>query len=236
MLSSSSKEESDMCCWICGSKANSGEHRIKRTDLIHTFDCVNQKEPIFHYRKMKLIDKAGSVKSSIFKFDNIICTKCNNERTQPFDLAWDKLSSYLHYNWDEIKRVGNIDLRSVFPDNYESNMVMVQLFFIKILGCKIVESNPSYNLTDFSNCLLKGKENSSVYLRIRDTQKNRGKGYAAISYVYLCKYRTSEYLMCCYILSDISIDIIYDVKNSGMRLPCAYKPSGNGTIIKLFHY
>src|SRR5258708_40056847 len=80
-------------CWICGvNDANSGEHMMKQSDLRDVFGKPSQAAPFYFYKPGKDGRPVGSLKADILKSPAPMCAHCNNTRTQPHDLAWEKMS------------------------------------------------------------------------------------------------------------------------------------------------
>lgn len=77
-------------CWICGKPADSAEHRIKKSDLVALYGSGPYKgaDALMLIRGEKETPIQGP-NSKHVKYEKIICCKCNNEFTQPFDLAYE---------------------------------------------------------------------------------------------------------------------------------------------------
>jgi hypothetical protein len=83
-------------CWICKkNKADSGEHKTKRSDLLAVLGKVSQKQPFFYSDTKKKNQVVGSLDAKILKSPVRICAHCNNARTQPHDRAWERMSDRL---------------------------------------------------------------------------------------------------------------------------------------------
>jgi hypothetical protein len=78
-------------CWICRTRpADSGEHRFKASDVRSVAPRISQVTPVFLQRDSKATnDRVGSARADRLKFAKSICTECNNEITQPYDVAWE---------------------------------------------------------------------------------------------------------------------------------------------------
>ena len=82
-------------CWICGAPATTGEHGTKRSDLRDVFGAVAQGNPLFLHNSQQRNRRVGSLDAKALKLPAKLCAHCNNTRTQPHDLAWEKLSAGL---------------------------------------------------------------------------------------------------------------------------------------------
>lgn len=209
-----------MKCWICGSKGDSGEHSIKSSDLKMYFGEITQKNPIHWYSKRTGLKKVGGLKSDILKFEELICAKCNNKTSQPYDRAWEKLSSYLHKNLDAASGSGIINLHKAFPgENIDKLMLGVHLFFVKIFGCLIKTGGMPIDLSPFSQSFLNGVPLKNLYIavgRIREDDEVKSVG---ITDVHALELRNK--VVCAqwnYMLGELVVRIIYDELKIEKRL------------------
>jgi len=122
----------DMNCWICGDTANTGEHRVKASDLKAYFGHVSQQKPIYTHTDQKKNIPIKSIKASRLKSGGRICNKCNSSLTQPYDKAWERLSQYLQANWQKLQKAQQINLTKVFPGAVRRSLLGIHLFFVKI--------------------------------------------------------------------------------------------------------
>jgi len=82
-------------CWICGDPATTREHGTKRSDLRDAFSTVTQGNPLFLHNAQRRNRRVGSLDAKVLKLPGKLWPYCNNTRTQPHDLAWEKLSGAL---------------------------------------------------------------------------------------------------------------------------------------------
>ena len=149
-------------CWICGSVAKTGEHLIKASDLRTEFP----KFPVYYHTDTQKNLKIQGPKSKKLKSMARICAYCNNELTQPYDRAWEKLSSFLNLRYPLIQSGNRIKLRKVFPGEIHIQMINVHLYFVKLFGCLIQENNIPINLKPFSNAILNNRDHENIYIAI----------------------------------------------------------------------
>lgn len=133
------------------------------------FGHVNQRVPIYFHSDNKRNVPVGRVKSNRFTSKALLCAKCNNERTQPYDRAWETLSLYLRHNWTSISKARKVDLSKVFPGEVGRQSLNVHLYFVKLFGCRIVEANVPISIGEFSECLLNGRAHDEVFLVLSAT-------------------------------------------------------------------
>ena len=100
-----------MDCWICGSDADSAEHRLKASDARMVFGEISPAAPIYSIDKQERPVRIQSVKSRHLAFEQRICRKCNNERTQPHDRAWEALSRHFFDTHQSGKLIGSVNFK-----------------------------------------------------------------------------------------------------------------------------
>jgi len=154
-----------MNCWICGSNAQTGEHLIKASDMRSIFGHVRQSQPVFRHSESRRNIPVKGINADIMKSDALICAPCNNQRTQPYDRAWETLSAYLRSR-TRIRGGDRIDLGKVFPGAVHKSMLYVHLFFVKLFGCLIAEHSIPIDIGDFSNAILNNTAHQKVHLAI----------------------------------------------------------------------
>jgi hypothetical protein len=162
-------------CWICGGPPDSREHAFKRSDIKDYFGTVTIGEPLYKSPKTKVSDRIISPetkvsdpiispKSQKLQSEAPMCRHCNNERTQPYDYAWQTLSRYLQSHWAQIVTKGYFSLLEVFPSHTRLHALHVHLYFVKALGCRIIEDKVPLNIGGFSEALLSGNPHKNVFL------------------------------------------------------------------------
>ncbi|MGZ8225061.1 MAG: hypothetical protein ACXWT3_00290 [Methylococcaceae bacterium] len=161
-----------MNCWICGDNANSGEHKIKASDLKSIFGHVSPKKPLYFHNEKKRNQRILGIKADRLKFLKTICNHCNEVRTQPHDEAWKKLSNYLRIRQPLFCQNDLIYLNKPFPESPTQSMLNVHLYFIKLFGCMIVEHSIPLDIKPFSQSILLGKPHSNVWLSFMTTQEH----------------------------------------------------------------
>lgn len=220
-------------CWICSvNDADSGEHIIKKSDGKIIF---REQLPIHHEINGVRKEPISDLNDGRFKYHKSICTICNNERTQKSDKAWEQLSRYLHNNWESIKLNKSINLSKLFTNNVDTKMILVQLYFVKIFGCSIKESQSPINLDSFSDAILKQKEHPLIYISFRDSEDCRSDSYSASSDIEVFKNSSGviEYAHMFYRVGNVVVDIIYSENTDNIDLNGALKPSDMKSFINL---
>ncbi len=223
-----------MQCWICENNATTGEHQIKKSDLKLLYPNTTQQSPVYHRSNGERQKPIGSIKSSHFTFNALLCSNCNNTVTQDYDKAWEKLSSHLHKNWKSILKNNEIDLLAIFPNNINDYILLVQLYFVKLFGCKIEESKAPIDLTMFSKSILTKTEHPHLYISFRDSCLNTQSNYSALSNLELMKIGNHiVYAHLFYVIGNVTVDMIYSTNTNDVDLNGAQKPSEISNIFKL---
>lgn len=121
-------EEAMSKCWLCGDEATTREHRIKKSTIKYLFS--SEKNPIVTMgNKRKPLQSPDSV---FVKHDYNLCKTCNNERTQPFDKAYEKFFDYLISREKNILKNPRINLKTL-----RINQQDLFKYFIKSFCCVI---------------------------------------------------------------------------------------------------
>lgn len=139
-------------CWWCGSTADSLEHRHKRTDLLRLWD--GDEGPVWGGGNGETEAIRGpNSKSSAIRFGRVLCQRCNNERSQPFDLAYDVLSDALVAHMDGWWFSPGISLETIYGDQWPPHAMNLARYYVKNFGCLMADQGipPQQTMRDFLN-------------------------------------------------------------------------------------
>ena len=142
-----------MDCWICGAPANSGEHKIKQSDLRSALRKPSQAQPVYYHDKSTTNRPLGGYDRNFLKSSTFLCARCNNEVTQPYDRAWETLSEVLRARKPPLKPGDLVRINLVFPHEKREKMRFVQLFFAKLSGCHLMAGNLKFDQASLSNSI-----------------------------------------------------------------------------------
>lgn len=156
----------DVSCWICGDKGNSREHLIKKSDLEGLFGKPKTRDPLFLHDANRKNYKVQGLNSDALKLKSPLCAKCNNERSQPYDRAWEAYSHFLRNRNPPIYVGTRVPADRIFSQNAKEEMRRVQLYFVKLFGCLIQDALIPIDLKSFSEALLTGKFHKDIFLKI----------------------------------------------------------------------
>lgn len=168
-------------CWICDKEeAATGEHAIMRAAYDRLLGKIEKGEKaFFSYVKGKRNIPIGSFKNNRLKFDKSICQTCNGAMTQPYDNEFISLIEKLLQSKRFIISRNRLSLNSFDKTN-------LALYFIKIFGCLIKETNGNVAPADHElirQSILQGKvlTNNIYFSAHRDLGKLAAKGTKTVS-------------------------------------------------------
>lgn len=143
----------DKMCWICTSeKADSGEHIIIKSILDKVFGDLNtgEKRYLGNTNGNRNTPIKSHKRNNHLKFNNSICGNCNSSLTQEHDKSFALFIDKIFKSEQSIIRREVIDLDTM-TDNNTSTKTGVELYFLKIFGCLLIENNITINETVFNN-------------------------------------------------------------------------------------
>jgi hypothetical protein len=136
---------------------------LKRSDIK---EQLGDNVPLHFHTDARRNLKLQSSNAKRLKFEPSICNSCNSARTQLHDLAWQRLSATLRGRKPPLKAGDIIRANRIFPYMTSAEMRNVHLFFVKWLGCEIVESRipiqPS--IETLSEAIMDGKPHPNIWL------------------------------------------------------------------------
>jgi hypothetical protein len=102
-----------------------------------------------------------------------LCVPCR-DRTRAFDAAWHALYRYLADHWKDIVQRGSFDLSQAFGPNASATALHAHLFFVKLLGAKLVADHVNVDVSSFADALRQGLPHPEITLLIADCTTQRG--------------------------------------------------------------
>lgn len=139
-------------CWWCGSVADSLEHRHKRTDLLRLW--VGDEGPVWGGEESRTeVIRGPNSKSSAVRFGRILCQRCNNDRSQPFDLAYEQFSDALVEGMDGWWRAPGVSLQGIYGGEWSSHSMNLARYYVKNFGCLLADQGvrPPKTMARFLN-------------------------------------------------------------------------------------
>jgi hypothetical protein len=138
----------------------------KASDLRSMFGRVSQRAPLYMHTPLRRNLPVPGIKSDKLKFKALLCACCNNERTQPHDQAWEKLSRHLRERQPPVRPGTVVSLARVFPGTVRQSMLSVHLYFVKLFGCLVTEHSVPLDISPFSAAILQGRAHPNVHLSV----------------------------------------------------------------------
>ena len=151
-------------CWICGEPADTREHRLKASDLQQTFGPISESRPIFQPTGSGTTKIIKSPRADRLKYRAKICNRCNSSLSQPYDLAWQKVSVYLDRVARSPVRRTRLDLCRALGGNSSELRVALQLFFAKQWGCIAIDQRIDVDTSRIASCLRSAQAYPHLYL------------------------------------------------------------------------
>lgn len=131
----------DRQCWICGKDSETGEHRVKKSDLVHRYGKgpYSGDDSLVHVKEDAMRPLQGP-NSQLVKYDKNLCADCNNTVTQPFDRAYEEFIAWAMDHEDDILKRRVIDFETVYGVDWKAKQRDLFKYFAKCFGCRLDES------------------------------------------------------------------------------------------------
>ena len=128
-------------CWICGSTADTSEHKYKKRDLkrIYGTGPLNGQNPPIVIKNGESKEILG-LNSNLVKFQKNLCQKCNNEKTKPFDNTYDRFIEWVIKNKKLVTHKRFINFNWIYGENILEEQRNLFKYFVKSFGCYIASS------------------------------------------------------------------------------------------------
>jgi hypothetical protein len=158
-------------CWICNlNEANSGEHKIKASD-IRKLMGDKKFDGFFKIEGEDFITINNSKHKSL-KFPKVICDDCNNRITGQSDNSYDDFISYVTNNYDDLVADMKIDFKKIYGENWQKRKADLYRYLAKHAGCKTFSDHGEkyIDLSELSSFIL-GKEsikNFHVFFQLNE--------------------------------------------------------------------
>jgi hypothetical protein len=151
-------------CWICNTEeGTTGEHLSKRSDIKAELGGTGS---LYLHNRQRRNFKLQSLNSKKLKSTAPMCNTCNSARTQPHVYAWEALSNALRLRRPTLRPGDVVRANRVFRYDTNKQMLNMHLFFVKWLGCQIVESNIPISppIDTFSEAIMNHNPHKNIWL------------------------------------------------------------------------
>lgn len=130
-------------CWWCGDLATTEEHRFKNSTLrrVGRTDSGDvDPQGVFKVSG----DFAGPLRSlnkgSQVRWRKNLCARCNNQRSQPFDLAHDVFEAFVIERADEMMKWKRLAWQEIYGPRWQPAARDLGRYFGKQIGCMLASS------------------------------------------------------------------------------------------------
>jgi len=160
-------------CWICGNASQTGEHRIKKSDLVERFGKGPYRGPgaPVHIRSGRTRDVQGPA-SALVKYNKNLCVNCNNTFTQPFDKAYEHFIAWIAKNKPVVINRRVINFEVVYGPDWETKQRDLFKYFAKCLGCRLDETDRTVP-GDVAELLRKDSFTTALYVTFQVNENAR---------------------------------------------------------------
>jgi len=127
-------------CWVCGDKATTREHKFKASLIREWYgggQWNDKANPVLgHISASESCRELQSSNDKRLKYAKSLCLKCNSERSQAADMAFDLFVKYITTNAVHLLKTTEIPLAEIGP-NTKDFALNIHRYFAKLFGCTI---------------------------------------------------------------------------------------------------
>jgi hypothetical protein len=200
-----------MDCWICGDPATTGEHKTKQSDLRAVLGKPSQAQPFYYHDKKVRNRPIGSFKGDFLKSPSRLCARCNNERTQPHDRAWERMSEWLRMRTPPIQAGNFVRGDRVYPFGATEEMRNVHLYFTKLTGCHLTEAGLKFDQAALAKSILTGKPNPYIHLKFGISRSGLLLGMSDLKAATLAPDSLLAFAVWIYSLEALVVHVMYAI-------------------------
>lgn len=208
---------------------------MKASDLRSMYGHLSQNNPIYLHTDQQRNQLVKGLRSQLLKCGALICAKCNNERTQPYDRAWERLSEFFSSRRPAIRSGQVVRLDGAFPGTVKRSMLHVHLYFVKLFGCMIAEHRVPIEIKPFADALLNGAAHPRVHIAFGPSLLHRGRAYPGSTDLHTASLDgRCRYAAWFYVLERVAANIIYSEPGEHRRgLVHSWHPDTAGKRLRL---
>lgn len=131
----------DGLCWWCGAPATTAEHKYKARDLRRVQDASTE-GGVYRAAEAGFSGVLQSLrKGTAIRWSVSLCADCNNARSQPFDLSYDRFVDYLAEDWDGLMTARRFRWRDVYGRDWRPGATALARYLVKQFGCMMRTDN-----------------------------------------------------------------------------------------------
>ncbi len=200
-----------MDCWICGDPATTGEHKTKQSDLRAFLGKPSQAQPSYYHDKKVRNRPIGSFKGDFLKSPSRLCAPCNNDRTQPYDRAWERMSDWLRMRTPPVRAGNFVRGDRVYPIAATEEMRNMHLYFTKLTGCHLTEAGLNFDRAALAKSLLTGKPNPYIHLKFGISRSGLLLGMSDLKAATLAPDSRLAFAVWIYSLEALVVHVMYAI-------------------------
>lgn len=200
-----------MDCWICGAPATTGEHKTKQSDLRAVLGKPTQAQPFYYHDKNIRNRPIGSFRGDFLKSPSRLCALCNNQRTQPHDRAWERMSDWLRTKKPPHRPGDVVRADRIYPLSATREMGNVQLYFTKLTGCHLLEVGVKFDQAALAKSILTGKPNPYIHLKFGISRTGLLVGMADLHVATLASDNSVAFAVWIYSLETLAVHVMYAI-------------------------
>jgi hypothetical protein len=201
-----------MDCWICDAPATTGEHKIKQSDLKAVLGRPTQAQPLYYHDKSVQNRPIGSYKREFLKSPSRLCALCNNQRTQPHDLSWERMSDWLRTRKPPFRPGDFVRPDRIYPLCATQKMRNIQLYFTKLTGCHLVEAGVKFEQAALAKSIQTGEPNPYVYLKFGISRARLHVGMSDLCVATLPSDDSAAFASWDYSLEALVVHVMYAIE------------------------
>ena len=126
-------------CWICEERsANTQEHAFKSSRIKALWE-EGGREPLYIPGGDGRVYKGTGPSAGIFMFGKTLCGYCNNQWSQPFDMAYDHFIGFILSDLDYFKDKREFEWDAIFEGTPFDQRDLAR-YYLKNFGCRMVDA------------------------------------------------------------------------------------------------
>lgn len=138
-------------CWICEKRpADTQEHAFKSSRIKKIWEAGGR-QPLGTIGSDGRFYKMSGPNHGIFMFGKTICSYCNNQFSQPFDMAYDHFMDFILDDLEYFKHRREFNWDEIFADTPFDQRHLAR-YYVKHFGCKMYDTG--YEVPEDLRCYL----------------------------------------------------------------------------------
>lgn len=202
-----------MDCWICGDLATTGEHKTKHSDLRAVLGKPTQAQPVYYHDKNLRNRRIATFKGDFLKSPSRLCARCNNQRTQPHDFAWERMSEWLRDRTPPLRPGDFVRADRIYPIGATQEMCNAQLYFTKLTGCHLVDAGLKFDQPALAASILSGKPNKYIHLKFGISRTGQLLGASDMQAAMLASDNSVAFAVWAYALQALVVHVMYAIES-----------------------